>query len=129
EESRFLINPYLLMGVRECNALITSYTPDGSDSLYPQATELSWNADESLAMAKFQMSGYRVHLDKIDARGDRHALCWADYNARDFALNYFYVDPANSTNLNLELLWETSLRFANSCIVAAAAVIPVAATA
>jgi len=101
EESRFLINPYMLMGVRECNAFITSYTPDGSDSFYPQATELSWNADESSATAKFQVSGYRVHLDKIDAGGDRHALCWADYNARDFALNYFYVDPANSMNLNL----------------------------
>ena len=101
EESRFLINPYLLMGVRECNALITTYTPDGSDSFYPQATELSWNADESLATAKFQVSGYRAHLDKIDARGDRQALYWTDYNARDFGLNYFYVEPANSTNLNL----------------------------
>src|SRR6185312_545429 len=103
EESRFLPNPFLLVGIRESMARVGS-SPDGSTNYYPSLTRLAWNAAESAAHAEYNVSGY---LDFTANHGYqpefRRQFQFVLYNARDLGFGYFALDRAKSKGIALVL--------------------------
>lgn len=109
EESRFILNPFLLVGIHVHGKL---HTVTGDDPratvpfeeqmrsknfpLYCKPTDLVWIPQQSRAEVKYDISGY--------VRG-RSAFCLEPlapcpatislvaYNARDFGFNYLYLLP------------------------------------
>ena len=100
EETRFLSNPFLLVGLSELRAYPTSLSPDDSAAYYPKPLELRWRAGDFLATVRYDVSS---HFNFLLQHGYHHAgerqLELAAYNARDFGFNYLYVDPLKSKNI------------------------------
>lgn len=102
EESRFIPNPFLLVGVRETVA-VQGQAPDGSTDYYPVPTSLSWNAEDSSAHAVYRVWGH------YDFTANHHfppelanELQFVYYNANDLGFNYYWVDPSRSTGVRQE---------------------------
>jgi len=98
EESRFIINPYLLIGVEEFNAHIVRFVPLAPEEFYPTPTRLTWSRDGSMGQVTYNITSY--YQKALDySYPDTHSLYLSDYNARDFGFNYFEIDSAKSKNI------------------------------
>ena len=100
EESRFLVNPFLFVGLKISHGLIVKDKNVSAIAIYPQAVSLLWNKNRSFAKVKYDVSGYWQKLKDYAAPqlNDRSFLLIA-YNARDFGFNYLYIDPEKSENI------------------------------
>ena len=103
EESRFLPNPFLLVGIRESIAR-GGARPDGSVNYFPYPTRLVWNAADSSARVEYSVS---EHFD-FTANGGflpeyQRQLQFVLYNARDIGFQYFALDRARSKGVDLVL--------------------------
>lgn len=102
EESRFLPNPFLLVGIRESMARVGA-SPDGSTNYYPYPTRLVWNPAESSARVDYSVSEY---LDFTANHGYepeyRRQFQFVLYNARDLGFPYFALDRAKSKGIVLK---------------------------
>lgn len=100
EESRFLMNPFLLVGLSDVNAYIIddkSLSPQGN---YPIPTRLVWDKDDAVATVTYDITSYlkiakRYHYQCADTR----AFELIAYNARDLGFNYMYNVPEKSKNV------------------------------
>jgi len=100
EESRFLINPFLLLGLLEGKAYISMEKT--CFPVYPQPVSLQWNAKDSLAVVTYDMKRFFREKARHPARSsDDHenVLSINDYNARDFGFNYIYCSPQESKGI------------------------------
>lgn len=113
EESRFILNPLLLVGVNSATALIWEKDKisetDLNDPSFPFCwlpTALSFYPELSVAHATYSVSDFNKEIkkrkDKLRFNPDlimlnRFGL--VAYNARDFGFQYIYVDIAKSINI------------------------------
>jgi hypothetical protein len=113
EESRFIANPMLLIGVNSCSALIWNKNKiddnDLKDPNFPfcwSPTALSFFPTLSLAQVVYSVSNFnkqlKLHKDKLVFDPDQVKLNrfgLVGYNARDFGFNYVYVDISKSIDI------------------------------
>ena len=100
EESRFLLNPLLLVGVVENQAFITKESPDQFLSFYPQLQSLSVTPATHTVEAHYRVQGYLDYLHHIGRYvGEKPLLSLSAYNARDFGFNFLAIDTNRSQNV------------------------------
>lgn len=97
EQSRFLLNPYLLVGLSEQDAFVTSAFPNRSSAFYPKPVKILWRPESALAAVEYQVSD---HFRYINDNGlyptEQRKLTLIAYNARDLGFRYLFVDPEKS---------------------------------
>lgn len=91
EESRFLVNPYLLVGVVENNAHIVSKDGSFCTANYPKPIKVFWHRSRYWGRSTYNVSDY-IAVAKQYRYSDPNALYLVAYNARDYGFNYFYID-------------------------------------
>lgn len=112
EESRFILNPYLLVGLNPWTADIwdTEKVTDSdvSRSDFPfcwMPSALRYWPGQSTAQAVYEVSRFESTLnqwkDKLSDTTITTKFGLVAYNARDFGFNYLYVIPQQSTNIEL----------------------------
>jgi hypothetical protein len=110
EESRFLSNPYLLVGCDPASAniwkkdAITKSDLDDPDFPYAwHLKSLSFWPDKKVAQAVYLVSDFNhqmfVFKDKLTTQTIVPAFNLACYNARDFGYNWIWLDEENSSNI------------------------------
>lgn len=100
EQSRFLLNPYLLVALKEPLSWQMD-KPDGAADYYPRPTSLSWNAKAAAIRAAYNVSNHFDFLAKYNyphPEGAERQLVLVGYNARDWGFHYLYLDPESSAN-------------------------------
>lgn len=117
EESRFILNPFLLVGVNSGTALIWQTDKINEDDLKSPDFPLCWSPSAliyfpnlSVAQVTYSVSNFnkqlKLHQDKLRFNPDRIKLNQFGliaYNARDFGFQYMYVDIGkciNTVNIN-----------------------------
>jgi hypothetical protein len=100
EESRYLLNPFLLLALQEMYAYVI-YEPVVSAKLaYPEPVKLIWEKNRRWAKAKFAVRDFLNFLKRYktpDAGTNEFYL--VDYNARDFGFNFLALIPEKSVNI------------------------------
>lgn len=97
EESRFLLNPYLLVGLSERNAFITSAALDDTSAFYPKPLRIRWQADASLETIEYNVTDHFLYVNGNHFYPtDQRKLDLVAYNARDLGFGHLYVDPDKS---------------------------------
>jgi len=101
EESRFLLNPLLLVGVVENRAFTTKEYPDQFLSYYPQLRGLSIMPASHTIEARYNVRGYLDYLHHIQGHvGEKPQFSLSAYNARDFGFNFIAIDTSRSKNVS-----------------------------
>ena len=110
EETRFIGNPLLLVGVCEGFAFLVEKTGERKDvESYPKLESISWEGKSRMFHIKYNLWDYLRFIRRIRASFGRR-LNFIAYNARDFGLNWLYVYPDKSANLELHQLPEKASR-------------------
>jgi len=100
EESRFIANPFLLVGLAEPYAYIVEDSKLKPKAIYPKATELLWRSDRSYARVKYRISDYFREGRRYRYKNvEEQKLVLIAYNARDLGFGHFYVVPERSKNV------------------------------
>ncbi|MCO6429780.1 MAG: hypothetical protein J5J00_02885 [Deltaproteobacteria bacterium] len=103
EESRFINNPLLLVGLLEPRAWVTRLQPAAFQEYFPTPRSLIFFPSEAKAECVYNVSGYLKHLEGNRYSGYQNRIVsLSAYNARDFGYNYLYVDPANSLGIDVD---------------------------
>lgn len=96
EESRFFLNPFLLLGLDEGKAFISG--SKNCHPVYPRPTRLTWDPSRAKAQVDYDMQ--RFFKEKIRypvwANGEENTFDLDNTNARDFGYTYMYVDKDRS---------------------------------
>ncbi|MDD5195865.1 MAG: hypothetical protein PHQ96_09375 [Candidatus Omnitrophica bacterium] len=96
EETRFFINPYLLLGLDE-GVAFTSYP---CAPVYPHPVSFFWFAQDSKAEVTYDISRFFREREYMPRKlRDYHTLSLISYNARDFGYEYISVAPEESLNV------------------------------
>ncbi|PWT96672.1 MAG: hypothetical protein C5B53_09190 [Candidatus Melainabacteria bacterium] len=111
EESRFLLNPFLLVGANSGTALIWDKDKISESDLKDKSFPYCWLPEslrifpsDSLVQVTYNISAFNKELSN---RKDKLIVPVEDtikfgliaYNARDFGFNYIYLDPLKSMNI------------------------------
>jgi hypothetical protein len=97
EQSRFLLNPYLLVGLSEQNAFITSASTDGTSASFPEPLRIVWRPESALVRVEYQVSDHFRYIKNNDFHPDeQRKFTLIAYNARDLGFRYLFVDPEKS---------------------------------
>jgi hypothetical protein len=110
EESRFLSNPYLLVGCDPASASIWKNDAitqkDLADPGFPYAwhlKSLTFWPDRTVALAVYLVSEFNQRMfefkDKLKEPTIVPAFNLVAYNARDFGYNWIWLDEKNSTHI------------------------------
>jgi hypothetical protein len=110
EESRFLSNPYLLVGADPASAniwkkdAITQQDLDNPNFPYAwHLKSLSYWPDRNVAQAEYLVSEFNQHMydfrDKLIAQTIVPAFNLVGYNARDFGYDWIWLDEKNSSHI------------------------------
>ena len=99
EESRYIENPYLLVGLRESWAFTKRGEPKG---LYVRPTRLSWHGRSPVAWARYNLFSYLTEMNR-DHQSD-YTYYWdlwlVAYNARDLGLSFISIDVKRSSGIH-----------------------------
>jgi len=100
KESRFILNPYLLIGLAETGAHIAvGRTTLPPEEIYPKLVRLTWDKNGQWAHVVYNFTEY--YKGALDYNyPDPKAFALSDYNARDFGFNHFVIDSKLSTNIS-----------------------------
>ncbi len=101
EESRFISNPYLLVGLDYPNAFIV---PTGRTykEVYPVPYGLFWSPDLKSAKVRYDISAFwreELGYHYESEAGFKRTLDLRAYNAHDLGFNYLYLIPEQSRNV------------------------------
>lgn len=97
EESRFLLNPYLLVAVQESSAFVTPFAPAGASGYYPGPSNLRYQPSSKQASVTYSVSGFFRHLKRLGLSGpEDRVLSLQAYNARDFGYHFLSIDAQRS---------------------------------
>ena len=100
EESRILVNPYILVGLVESTAHIVDTKKFSPKEIYPKPVSLIWQSKQNTARAQYDISSYVSLAKQYRYSGmDKLSLNLVAYNACDFGYNYLYLDPGDSRNV------------------------------
>ncbi len=101
EESRFIANPFLLIGISEANAWRDHSPPEDPKPYSPELLELTWSFEGIATLnIEYDVKNYFEtigRLGRYDTEGRK--LVIVNYNARDFGYEYMYIDPERSKNI------------------------------
>lgn len=101
EETRFLINPYLLVGLTPPNAHIVNDPNIAPAAIFPEPFELRWDISRAQATVKYDVTTFWNRASQYHfPEAQDHNLELIGYNAEDFGLKYLYVDAAKSSNVS-----------------------------
>lgn len=101
EESRFITNPYLLVGVKEPYVYQMSNIVHKPIAFPPQPSNLIWRKDSSVVV-DYNMSEYFKKMrDYKYFRNEDKLISLVAYNARDLRLNYISIDENKSENIDV----------------------------
>lgn len=103
EESRFLLNPLLLVGISESRAFVSRHTPRESEKYYPYPVSLTRDI-QGRFIVYYSVADYLKRLDQLDAGDIGRTLTVTAYNARDFGYDYLVMDASSSENLEIPRL-------------------------
>lgn len=95
EESRFLINPYLLVGVDYAHGFIVNRSLEPMD-VYPEPSQLIWDIQNKRAQVRYAISEMwekETGFHFPDSSRNDRKLNLIAYNAKDLGFRYFYVIP------------------------------------
>jgi hypothetical protein len=99
EESRMIVNPYLLVGLVESSAHIVNTKEFSPKEIYPKPVSLVWQANKNTATAVYDVSYYVQTGKKYNYSDNKIVLNLVAYNACDFGYNYLYLEPSDSRNI------------------------------
>ncbi|HEY9773254.1 MAG TPA: hypothetical protein V6C81_05545 [Planktothrix sp.] len=110
EESRFLLNPWILVGANTYSFGIWDKDKLSEEDLdradFPLTwlpSSLTWSAAKSTAEVAYAVSDYNQKLyvwrDKMKDQKIAPQFALVAYNARDFGYNWLWVAPDSSTNI------------------------------
>ena len=101
EESRMLLNPYLLVALTEPAAHSTNLRASGSLPYYPEPRHLWMEPGKSSGGVQYNLSGYLEYLRKIKQLKEAGSITLnlVAYNARDFNYNFLYLSPQESVGI------------------------------
>ena len=100
EESRFLANPFLFVGLDWIYAITVNDKNLYPKPLYPEPISLIWKKDGSYARVTYDIINYWSRLKQYyNSPGEERKFTLVAYNARDFGFNYLYVVPEKSQNI------------------------------
>jgi len=100
EESRFLLNPYLLVGLSELNAFITPAELDRTSAFYPKPIRINLRADASSERIEYLVSDHFHYVNSNHVYPiNQQKLSLITYNARDMGFSHLYIDPKKSDGL------------------------------
>lgn len=110
EESRFLLNPYLLVAPNSWTAEIWDAQKISASDLerrdFPfcwMPESLRWWPTNSTAQVVYNVSQFERNLsnwkDRLSDTSDNRKFGLVAYNARDFDLNFLYIVPEQSRNI------------------------------
>lgn len=101
EESRFILNPYLLVGVIESHAFIPRSPQFTGEDVYPRPLELELNAHDRTARVRYDVTRFFRYLKHIGSWDpDSSVLNLVAYNARDLGFNFLWVDATISPGIS-----------------------------
>ena len=98
EQSIFLLNPYLLVGLREPHGFRTQLTPpDEHVIFYPKPLNVEWEAEAGRELITYDVHDHYQHLITHHYYPtSEYRLDLMAYNARDLGFPYMYVDTGKS---------------------------------
>jgi hypothetical protein len=122
EESRFVLNPLLLVGANPNTALMwdqqSMSDADLADFAFPFVwlpKSLKWYPAQALAQVVYDVTAFNAELKKRKSKlkvspdtVNRFGLI--AYNARDFGYNFIYLDVAKSINISADTPNSDSVR-------------------
>lgn len=98
EESRFILNPYILVGLDAPNAIVCQGCPPPVAS-YPFPKGVVWER-RNVARAYYDVGSYWATMRKYGhSDAFKQTMTLIAYNARDFGYNFLAVDMAQSSNV------------------------------
>jgi len=96
-ESRFIANPFLLIGLGEPRAYRNLAVLDRENPVYPVPTKISWQSQYATVKITYNVSDhFKYLLANSYPNAEEKKLELVTYNARDFGFNYLWVDPTAS---------------------------------
>jgi hypothetical protein len=97
EESRFIGNPFLLLGVDEGKGFNT--TNPGCRPVYPEVVSLQWNASAATATATYDYTSFLRGKAEVGLTKYLDCLDLESYNARDMGFAFARLDVPASVNI------------------------------
>jgi len=124
EESRFVLNPFLLVGANPNPALMwdqkTITDADLADNTFPYVwmpKSLTWNPAQSLVQVVYDITAFNQELEKRKAKltvspdtVNRFGLI--AYNARDFGYKFIHLDVDKSKNITADAPFKEPVQIA-----------------
>ncbi len=100
EESRFILNPFLLVGLDEGHAYKINDPDWVPQEIYPVPVSLVWKKDRSFAQVTYDVSSFSLAaFPHISEWVEKRSLGLIAYNARDMGFSYMYVSGKKSKNV------------------------------
>lgn len=90
EESRFILNPFLIIGLVEPSAYITRQDPDFIANAYPRPVDLMIDLKNRKGRVKYNVSTFFTELKTRN-------LGLVTLNSQDFGMNWMYPDYSRSS--------------------------------
>lgn len=97
EESRWLLNPFLVVGVQESNAWVQPWVPSGS--WQPELVGIRWHPRERLVRIDYDLSNHVAM--KTEVQSAKIELGLATMNAQDFGMRFIQLDLERSQGVVL----------------------------
>lgn len=101
EESRFILNPFILVGITDKYARTVRGRRLDRNAIYPKPVSLIWQPQDALATVRYNVQQYwREYIAYTgEVLFELECFTLVLYNARDLGLNYMYIDTSKSVNL------------------------------
>ncbi|MBI4845608.1 MAG: hypothetical protein HY810_03925 [Candidatus Omnitrophica bacterium] len=99
EESRFIANPFLLVGITEASAHRINNKKLEPEPVYPKPSNLIWDKQNRRASVRYDTKSFFSLREKFNYQDDFEMELIA-YNARDLGYNYLYVVLEESKNID-----------------------------
>lgn len=110
EESRFILNPFLLVGANPWTAMIWNKEKITEDDLRRYDFPYTWLPQSlrfwpsaKMGQVVYDVTGYnqrlRQYADKIEKGDENNHFGLVAYNARDFGYDYMFISPTQSANI------------------------------
>ncbi len=99
EETRFICNPFLLVGLEKGVANISPRKPVEQ---YPHPISLEWSSDKKHGRVVYAVKRFWAGNIPNCPKVRNHEFSLIAYNARDLGYKYLYIDLKKSPNLSIQ---------------------------
>lgn len=99
EETRFICNPFLLVGLEKGVANITDRKPREQ---YPRPVSLEWSSNKKRARVVYAVKSFWAGNIQNCPKVKNHEFSLIAYNARDLGYKFMFIDLKRSPNISLQ---------------------------